>query len=863
MPDRLNGTLKLVERHGDKKLFIERENKKGEIPVTDTDLKLMMWAAGLESVAVTFEFSMSRVAKVEIVDPEIRARALAALSEKKNKQAQNIAKETQVFIPQPPPRADRSPADRPAHRPHTAAATEPPVRTNYESKFHNPYNFVPAPPRKLDHPELGDHAPAGHDAYLPGHYSGTLTVRMTTVTPLLAIDTSKVSIDNNDHKTYPVLIDKDGKPRIDVTAVKGMLRSAYEAITNSRFSVFSGTHKDRLALRSEADVARYIKAARVEDCGTKLRIFDKKPAALKRYRKHGLEEPRPDKHAAGGRNRGLKVSPDNTELPTHGMHVWARIEDRFEWRNNRRTDRHLGLIATEIRDFSSNVGLTGFEESWIVVSGPNMENKVYERVFAKSDNDRVIALTKAHKAMWEGLVQNYQKQHEDEIKKRRRSGDKPEDFLGNNPGETAFSRHVYEPKDREFGPGTLCYVLEEGGQVAAIFPVMVSRRLYEKSPLDLLDKSLQPASAIDQLSPADRVWGCVFGTKTEAGIGGYKGQVRIRGMKSLASANVMMFNNPLPLNILGQPKPQQGRFYVAETAGGEAQKFARDNLESGYKANRGLRGRKVYPHHKNLPSDFWVGKDWATKEINGDLTQNHLGGGFFREYIRPKSAKRRNNQNRSIEGWVAQGSEFEFSIDFSNLTKVELGALLWLLKMDSNHFHRLGGGKPLGFGSVRVEIESTKSDIAIGGDLVEFYSGLNSGSRESNDTREAMIAKAIEAFVDVADNRILESFRVACKGFGDGKPIQYPRTKKYHTNTRYDHAARRRVNTSFRWVDGEFVPPNAEGKSFEWFVANSKVRIQEELNDQMMVKERCQLVLDNIWDEGREDRGLPLLPRKQ
>src|SRR5262249_53330867 len=50
------------------------------------------------------------------------------------------------------------------------------------------------------------------------------------------------------HKDFPVRVDADGKPLVPPTSIKGMLRSAYEAVTNSRLAVFAG-HEDRLADR--------------------------------------------------------------------------------------------------------------------------------------------------------------------------------------------------------------------------------------------------------------------------------------------------------------------------------------------------------------------------------------------------------------------------------------------------------------------------------------------------------------------------------------------------------------------------------------------------------------------------------------
>ena len=49
---------------------------------------------------------------------------------------------------------------------------------------------------------------------------------------------------------------------------------------------------------------------------------------------------------------------------------------------------------------------------------------------------------------------------------------------------------------------------------------------------------------------------------------------------------------------------------------------------------------------------------------------------------------------------------FTAVIDVINLNIAELGVLLWLLNLPDKHYHRIGGGKPLGFGSVRISIQS-------------------------------------------------------------------------------------------------------------------------------------------------------------
>jgi CRISPR/Cas system CSM-associated protein Csm3 (group 7 of RAMP superfamily) len=96
--------------------------------------------------------------------------------------------------------------------------------------------------------ELGDARPAGHECYHADRHSGVIKVKMVVETPLLVPDAAGASVDGNGHKTFPVRLGPDGRPYVPPTSVKGMLRAAYEAVTNSRLAVFAG-HDHELAVQ--------------------------------------------------------------------------------------------------------------------------------------------------------------------------------------------------------------------------------------------------------------------------------------------------------------------------------------------------------------------------------------------------------------------------------------------------------------------------------------------------------------------------------------------------------------------------------------------------------------------------------------
>jgi CRISPR-associated protein (TIGR03986 family) len=789
--------------------------------------------------------------------------------------------------------------------------TVPHQNQNLAPEFHNPYNFVPAPLRDKVTGELADRPPCGHDRFDPDKYSGKLRVRMTVATPLLLPDTARLGVADQDnggmkkgHKSYPVRVDADGKPLIEPTAIKGMLRAAYEAVTNSRMGVFK-EHNNELAFRAAVEDGITVVPCRIEKIASSMCVTlytgfsdmeeDGGPMFLNPANPRQGRQPM---YAAWLRrylyphSNGAPMLRGINDDREHERKVWVYVR---KWR--RGPFEFWNVV--EIQPYSTTSPTTdpaetrtrwrGAKEINPAVNGKwveghichgnrNIKSKHDERVFfidPSRSPDRFILTDYQWQLLadrWETLIKDYI----------------AAEHKGLDPG-IVLSRHI-DKKEFVLREGSICYarVVKEGSQpykdlmmlrpgfaplaeftkgtdkwlLVELNPVMISRRLHEKSPADLLPKSLQPPYKLSELSPADRVFGWVRQadkekdkslTPEEKKIAAYRGQLRIgavecKGIKQNGTYShdvIQTFgansSDWLPLQILGQPKPQQGRFYVAKDKDGNAQDKGRSNEQAGYNdsTTKSLRGRKAYPHHASVPENYWVDDNALKAELNSqhtDLSQEALqnnGRTYFREYIRPKSNDRRDKQNRSIEGWVKPWTEFEFDIHFTNLSDVELGALVWLLslngKNENKYFHRFGGGKPLGFGSVKLEIVG--EEILDGKEIKKRYESLDGDSATALIDFKAKFENAIKAAYP--DSNILESFLRACEGFTTtGLPTHYPRTRLEGTP----------VSTP--------VPPNPEGESFKWFVANSRTA---------QGKVTHGYALPNLWDE----IGLPILEHRR
>lgn len=694
-----------------------------------------------------------------------------------------------------------------------AAPTNVPTKPKTEympdagAPFLNPYTFVPVFPQAELPEVLRESRPLGHDRLHPGRWTGTIGVRLTVRTPLLLLDSARATPvpENKDHLIYPVLC-RDNLPHLPATSLKGMLRSAYEAVTGSRFGVFDvhdGPHTRPLGWRRAAKPMRPV---RVTGDGEGLEFLD--AVCLPFY----------------GRNTPLKYR-DTKQTPEHGDEVLVRCDERG------RVETVVEIATTS--DAAAHAS-DDFYFGYVFLTGPNAVKKQYAQVFLTYKSPQIKPLTKELRDGWNQIIENYENSHtKEEIWERRDARDQrrgPGECLGEEPGKLAWSPHLWQQDRKTLEPGALCYALEQGGRIVKLYPVAIPRDVSTRTPAQMLDDSLHPASAYTKLSPADRVFGWVSPEGSSVRPASYRGRLRIRDVACASTSNavtVFADDKALPLAILGQPKPSQARFYLAHKAGtplGENPPRMKDRI---YRAdNLELRGRKFYWHHAHIAdeADYWEGAATSGQ----DPTQEKVGGKGYREFRRPREInsevngrpsltvdgrafltgeqEQRDSQNRSARGWVNKDTEFTFTIEVRDLDDAELGALLWLLTLDDGQHHRLGLGKPLGFGSVHLAIDRTKTELYSTNEWVEYYRDLAAESRPNGPS--ASISQILGTFESlVSGSRALQTMRKAFLAAAEGVqdlPVHYPRVRPLDM------------------ADGGAVPPDPRGLAYEWFTANER-----------------------------------------
>lgn len=701
-----------------------------------------------------------------------------------------------------------------------------------DAGFHNPYNFVPFhAPSEGDGDPLGQHRPKPFTRYHADCVSGRIAITVETATPLLLPDAAaaeRVADADERHRAYPARLDPvGGRPYLPPTTLKGALRVAYEAVTNSRLGAFDrARYEAPLPFRRPPQAALGLQPVRVQAPAT----LDVLPVA-----------------AWLGCYRGRPTTYTGKAVPVHGDPVVALIEEWEAWTEEPKHrpcgqggpgtcrfsyDKVVALERLCVPGSDSQTVVAdpaAYEKQlngllplrpgarrmvgWVHRTNQSAPRKHDERVFGVLDNStpQRVSLGEAEwdslRARWRTLIESYRAEAEDVIARRaaRDRSAAHDDYLpAQGPGKPAMpalSPAAYEDWWRELKPGMTGYALIDGaGRILDLFPVSITRELTRLCPADLLPQGLTPPASAEAASPADRLFGALLaraGDGEEAS-GSLRGRLRFSALRCDQDGDeaIQTFASPEPLAILAQPKAQQSRFYGAMDRWGNPYPHHSERKDHAAKDRQGLRGRKVYPHQRHVQAYAW---DPERFEWHQDVP---FVGDDPVEWRRPRNGgqERRDKQNRSVRSWVRRHVSFRGVIHVHDAERADLGALLWLLSLPKRHFHRLGGGKPLGFGSVRITIDEEHTSLSSGGELQRALRELE---RPGNDVQAAELVAEFQdsvtrhdAFESATFDQVprIATFLQCARGY-QRSPVHYPR--------------RDRV-------------PDAEGKQYEWNRENER-----------------------------------------
>ena len=267
------------------------------------------------------------------------------------------------------------------------------------------------------------------------------------------------------------------------------------------------------------------------------------------------------------------------------------------------------------------------------------------------------------------------------------------------------------------------------------------------------------------------------------------------------------YENSELLKVLASPKPPCPALYFGHLKGvRKPENWSPREIKLDLKKHS-PQGRKVYLHHREDDLEF------ATCHPGDDKLHLKLR-------VEP----------------VKKGIEFVFHIDFDNLQSEELEYLVYALRPVRQFRHKLGLGKPLGLGTVRIEplrlcfLDRSNLRYRPGGLFgpkyeASFCPGFSKGwavrlpelvaryrSEASEfEPRPSSEFPNWETLHDAARRRIPPKVRFAVENSGDPEkviaPVQYPLT------THQIEAGR------------------SEGEHFRWFVANKDSNTRQRLKE--------------------------------
>jgi len=564
-----------------------------------------------------------------------------------------------------------------------------------------PYNFVPLPERVItvDPSTLPD-----QDRYDPDRCTGYIDCVITTESPIYVrgpltpdeFERQETGQDGGGSWRDQVRNKPDffythaaTAPRIPGSSLRGMLRQLVEIISYSKMQWVSN---DPLVYRAVGDTTthgnRYRERVMRED-GTRPNRAGKPTKHYTPLVKAGyIEEDqrefriRPAKEINGTTfaRIGIDNIPDRLAKIRdckNACEIWFQAGP-YDYQDVRGGFLRI-KYARVIR--ASGQEAPGLTKGALVYSGPMASKRSETVIYPPDERARSISIP-------DELVLAYKDQVSQE----------QEHLLGRKGGVLRNGQPVF--------------YLQEGDKLIFFGHTMMMRLPYPHTPVDFIPECLRKKTDLD-------VAEALFGyTKSEG-----EGKARAYASRVFVSdallepnqSGIWLSDAPIVPKILGGPKPTTFQHYVTQATPDPQEqgrdrngnpKLVRERLDYTDKKRSVIRGHKLYWHKGEIKA--------ADVQEASDRLRDEQG--------RVKESDTQHTQIRPVKA----GVRFRWRIRFENLSKEELGALLWALTLPGRsgqeYRHSIGMGKPYGMGAIKVEPTLTLEDRRRG------YSALFDGA---------------------------------------------------------------------------------------------------------------------------------------
>ncbi|HID69069.1 MAG TPA: TIGR03986 family CRISPR-associated RAMP protein [Desulfobacterales bacterium] len=197
----------------------------------------------------------------------------------------------------------------------------------------------------------------------------------------------------------------------------------------------------------------------------------------------------------------------------------------------------------------------------------------------------------------------------------------------------------------------------------------------------------------EKISPAELLFGFVQQDKHEKSLS-FAGKVVLSSGKQLRETESVSRENEVTLKILASPKlPSPSLYFKRENYIEGGNYIAKNEMNNS--SNIKPRGRKQYLHALSNSEDP-KGVQKISRTGSVDDGGNYPWQSMNNDNIKQKVCIRP----------VSKDGCFTFEMEFENCTEWELGMLLYALRPSQQYRHKIGMGKSIGLGTVRIDINN-------------------------------------------------------------------------------------------------------------------------------------------------------------
>lgn len=543
---------------------------------------------------------------------------------------------------------------------------------NTDISFVNPYNFV-----DIDFAQKAtDDINKIKETKPEERLTGKIHCIMTAKTPIAVPDTEKEQPENA-HKTYDFMAYPDGRHFIPASSIRGAIRSVFETATDSCFS----TTKDNTMLDERLAPTKGTKVnagVLVRQDNGEWALYKAERYMLRAKRGGGNNGLNPEawndsicppyepEESDKGRfitiRKGRKHDGDEVTLHDGDKIQFERLEDgngndKYYMTQKKRDKKPRKCAPIAAKIYSSDTNVSSADVGYLVIGEP-ISGKHHSSIFKVDIENKKPEKESADDIAWafQGLKRTLDLYNDKAINRNLNS---PK----NNKNLQHYGYAAFERMEKN-GIIPVWYV-KEGSRLYFML-ANIGRRAFYKSLNEHLDKKVR-CTERSELCAACRLFGLASNI-------GNSVSSRIRFTDAVCLTEERIDKKYTTLAELGRPRTSYMPFYSRDLNG-----YYNYENDSGYDSEGiTIRGRKYYWHSTNF------------------------------DQINKKPKKTERNATMQL---AKDSAKFEFDIFFDDVLETELKQLAWSINFYENEengvmCHKIGRGKPIGLGSIKIYIEN-------------------------------------------------------------------------------------------------------------------------------------------------------------